>query len=693
LGLLITVGTILVLEALHLTGLPLPVPAGVLLLVVAAATYLDGVRRGLVAAVLAVVYEFYAYVQHGTALQDASGPPVRAVVLSFVTFAVVGMVALFRRQLDELLRNERVLLEAAERARERAEADRQELARVLEDVQCAQEAMRMQASLLDAVGEAIIATDENGRITYWNDPAVRLFGRPVDQAATRSIEEVMPDPPHMRPRTVARIARCETWSGELEFQRADGQRLTVLVSDSPIRDEDGRCAGMVRVVTNVSAQKETERVQRLLADAGSALAASLDYESTIRTVARLCVPYFADGCVVDVVESDGVALRLEAAHAEPRVEDVVRGARTRHPLDLASDDPVAGVIRTGLPVIFDTLTEAQLAGFAEDEEHLEALRRMDVGSAIVMPLRAAGQTLGAMSFWRGRAGAAFRNTDLLLAEEIATRAAMAIQQARLFETALTASKAKSDFLAVMSHELRTPLTTIVGYTDLILGGVPDQVPEQARAYIERVRVAAGHLLGLIEQILVYARLDTSPERPRPERIELARFLREAAQLMEPVAQEKGIGFGLDLPPSETVVESDPTRLRQILLNLLSNAVKFTGRGEIRLGATTDGESVTIQVSDTGIGIAAEHLDRVFEPFWQVDQSPTRRTGGAGLGLAVTHRIARYLGGSIRVSSVLGEGTTFELDLPARWRGEVEGEGGYGRMLVGAQARDAGSMRS
>ncbi|MGD8278304.1 MAG: hypothetical protein PVH00_09780, partial [Gemmatimonadota bacterium] len=101
LGLLITVGTILVLEALHLTGLPLPVPAGVLLLVVAAATYLDGVRRGLVAAVLAVVYEFYAYVQHGTALQDASGPPVRAVVLSFVTFAVVGMVALFRRQLDE----------------------------------------------------------------------------------------------------------------------------------------------------------------------------------------------------------------------------------------------------------------------------------------------------------------------------------------------------------------------------------------------------------------------------------------------------------------------------------------------------------------------------------------------------------------------------------------------------------------
>jgi signal transduction histidine kinase len=227
----------------------------------------------------------------------------------------------------------------------------------------------------------------------------------------------------------------------------------------------------------------------------------------------------------------------------------------------------------------------------------------------------------------------------------------------------------------------------------MLGGVPEQVPEQARAYIERVRVAAGHLLGLIEQILVYARLETSPERPRPERIELSRFLREAALLMEPVAQEKGIGFGLDLPPAETTLETDPTKLRQILLNLLSNAVKFTDRGEIRLGATTDGELVTIVVSDTGIGIAEENLERVFDPFWQVDQSPTRRAGGAGLGLAVTRRIATYLGGSVRVTSEVAAGTTFELDLPVRWRGEAEGHGGYGRMLVNVKPREPEPARS
>jgi len=692
-GLLITVCTILVLEALHLTGLSLPIPAGALLLVVGVATYLEGMRRGLIVAALAVAYEVYAYVQHGTALQDPSGPPVRMVVLSLLTFFVVGMVALFRRQLDELLRTERILLEEAEQARERAEAGRRDLQRALEDVQCAEEALRMQASLLGAVGEAIVATDEHGRITYWNSPAARLFGRTVEQAATRSIDEVIPDPRRTRTPTIARIAGGEPWTGELDFVRPDGARITVLASDSPIRDESGRCVGMVRVATNVTAQKETERVQRLLADAGSALAASLDYESTIRTVARLCVPVFADGCVVDVVEADGTAVRLEAAHTEPRVEDVVRGARTRYPLDLDSDDPVAGVIRTGLPVIFDTVTEAQLASFSEDDEHLEALRRMDVGSVIVMPLRAGGRTLGAISFWRGRAGTGFRNADLLLAEEIAMRAGMAIQQARLFETALASSKAKSDFLAVTSHELRTPLTTIVGYADLMLGGVPEQVPEQARAYIERIRVAAGHLLGLIEQILVYARLETSPEPPRPERVELTRFLREATQLMEPVAQEKGIGFGLDLPPSETTVETDPMKLRQILLNVLSNAVKFTDRGEIRLGAATDGERITISVSDTGVGIAPEHVDHVFEPFWQVDQSPTRRTGGAGLGLAVTHRLATYLGGSIRVSSEPGRGTTFEIDLPVHWPGDADRKGSPGPILASGPPRRTEAARS
>lgn len=665
-GLLLTLSVILVLEVIHQADLPLPVPAGILLLVVATAAYLEGVRRGLLAALAAVAYEVYAYFQHGTALLDPSWPATRVVALVVVTFAIVGMVAVFRWQLDQLLHSERELLEQAEN-------DRQRLAVALEQVESAQEALRMQASLLSAVGQGIVATDEFGRITYWNQPAERLFRRTVQQAATRPITEVMPEPRSTEGSTLERIKRGRGWTGEIEFQRADGSVATVLVSDSPIRDESGRCTGMVRVATDVTTQKNVERAQRLLADSGSALAASLDYEATIRTVARLCVPGFADGCAVDIVEADGTAWRIEVAHADPIVEEKVRGTRRRYPLRLESDDPVAGVIRTGLPVIATNVTEEQLARFAEDAEHLEILRTMDFGSAIIVPLRATGRTLGAMVFWRGHTNRRFQESDALLAEEIATRAATAIQQARLFETALTANKAKSDFLAVMSHELRTPLTTIVGYTDLMLGGVPRELNEQTRSYVDRIRIAAQHLLGLIEQILVYTRLETGREEPRPERIGVARFLQESATLIEPVAKEKGIGFAVDLPPAELTIETDSTKLRQILLNLLSNAVKFTERGTVRLRAEAQHERITISVSDTGIGIAPKDIDRVFEPFWQVDQSPTRRAGGAGLGLAVTRRLATYLGGEVSVRSEEGNGTTFLVRLPAKWRGASPAE--------------------
>jgi PAS domain S-box-containing protein len=667
-GLFLTVVTILAIEILHKVGLVPPVPAGFLILAVALAAYLDGARQGLLAGGLAFAYEIYAYLQHGTVLADPSYPWLRAVGLGLITFAVIGMVATFRRRLDGLLQNERVLVEQAEAARQHAERGRQELAEALVRVELAQEALRMQASLLTAVGEGIAATDEAGRIIYWNEPAERLFGRSVAQVATRPIDEVMPDPPGVPVPTLKRIAHCDAWAGELSVRRPDGTLITVLASDSPIRSEAGGCTGMVRVLTDVTAQKQAERTQRLLADAGSALAASLDYESTLRTVARLCVPVFADGCAVDVVEADGMAWRLETAHEDPRVEEAVRGTRRRHPLALDSDDPTAGVIRTGLPVFATSVTEAALEQFARDREHFESLRAMDIASVIAVPLRATGRTLGAMTFWRGALSPRFRESDLLLAEEIASRAATAIQQARLFETALGASKAKSDFLAVMSHELRTPLTTIVGYTDLMLDGVPQPMPEAARTYSGRIRVAARHLLGLIEQILIYARTESGREQPRPERIELAGFLRETAALVEPVALERGIGFAVELPDAELGIETDATKLRQILLNLLSNAVKFTEAGGVRLTAEPVDGKIAITVSDTGIGIAAEHLTQVFDPFWQVDQSPTRRAGGTGLGLAVSRRLATWLGGDIRVRSEEGQGTAFTVTLPMRWTG-------------------------
>jgi signal transduction histidine kinase len=257
----------------------------------------------------------------------------------------------------------------------------------------------------------------------------------------------------------------------------------------------------------------------------------------------------------------------------------------------------------------------------------------------------------------------YNRHDLALMTELARRAAFAIDNAMLYETASMANQSKSDFLAVMSHELRTPLTTVMGYTDLLLAGVPNPLTSQSQVYVGRIRSAAWHLLGLIEQILIYARLEVGREQVHVEKAPLARVLREAAELIEPVALEKGLTFGLTEPPSNATIETDVTKLRQILLNLLSNAVKFTDQGEIHLEAQVTPHDVLFFVRDTGVGILPEHQHRVFEPFWQVDQSATRKEGGTGIGLSLSRKLAGLLGGDISVQSTPEEGTVFTVKLP------------------------------
>jgi signal transduction histidine kinase len=442
--------------------------------------------------------------------------------------------------------------------------------------------------------------------------------------------------------------------------------MPVLVTDSPFHDDDGRPAGMVRVVTDLSLRRKAEETQRLLADAGAVLAGSLDYTSTLRALSRIVVPALADCCIVDVLGEDGRPERTEISHVNPAQELLAREMRERYPIDPDSPDhPTAQVLRTGRPRLFTTVPEETVRRIAFDKEHLARMRELNYRSVMVVPLRASGRTLGSLSFFIAGSNRRYGEEDLALAEDLARRAATAIEHARLYEQALLANQAKADFLAVMSHELRTPLTTVMGYADLLLGGLPEPIGDRAHVYVERLRGAAAHLLGLIDQILVYARLDLGRAELHPERALVGDLLRDAAALIEPVAAERGIAFHVD-PPEPHTIETDITKLRQILLNLLANAVKFTDEGEVRMCARREGREIVFEVRDTGIGIEPDQMDRVFDPFWQVDQSATRRVGGTGLGLSVSRRLARFLGGDVTVASQAGAGTSFFVRLPERW---------------------------
>jgi PAS domain S-box-containing protein len=236
-----------------------------------------------------------------------------------------------------------------------------------------------------------------------------------------------------------------------------------------------------------------------------------------------------------------------------------------------------------------------------------------------------------------------------------------LQAAR--DAAEAASRAKSQFLAVISHELRTPLTAVIGYSDLLETGVLGELQEPQKQPLSRIRHSAWHLVELIDEILSFSRAEAGKEQVRLQETDAADVVGSVVSLLEPEATRRGVRLNGHVPMPARVI-TDSGKLRQIVMNLVGNAVKFTDHGEVSvLLETSDGGSVTIRVRDTGPGIPQDQLEHIFEPFTQCDQEHTREKGGAGLGLAVSRRLARLLGGDVHVESVPGLGSTFSLTLP------------------------------
>lgn len=455
--------------------------------------------------------------------------------------------------------------------------------------------------------------------------------------------------------------RLPSWRSEMRLRRADGSTAFVL-NRARILYRGGRPMRAVGTLVDLTPQKRAEERQRFLGEATALLASSMDYGSRLALLARLAVPMLGDICVVDMLGDDGSVQRVEAVTSVGARRGLTR-ALLGYPPRRAGRTGVGQVLKSGEPVLEPRVEDAGLRLVAEGPEHLDVLRDLGIHSAMMLPLRARDRTLGALTFL-SLGNRSLGPADLELAGELADRAALAIDNARLFRDAQQASRAKSDFLSVISHELRTPLSAVLGYAELVLSGVPGELTAAQQRYIERLQMSGTQLLRLVEEILDFSRIDAGSRNVHPRACDAAEVAREAAMAVEPLAMTRGLSLELNLD-TPLPVRTDPDRLRQVLVNLLTNAVKYTERGSVVLEAVPGAEDggVVLRVADTGLGIRPEDRERIFEPFWQADQSSTRRVGGLGLGLAVVRRLVHLLGAEITVDSEPGRGSTFELRLP------------------------------
>lgn len=527
------------------------------------------------------------------------------------------------------------------------------------------------AAIVDSAEDAIIAKDLNGIIQACNAAGERLFGYTAAEMIGRSVRMLIPpDRQSEEDDILARLRRGERVEHFVTVRMAkDGRRIDVALTISPVRDDNGTIIGASKIGRDITRQKhseserlrlmqETAAITETLHDVGALVTSDLDRSKVVQAVTdkatELTDAEFG-AFFYNVVDARGEAYTLYTISGVPReafskfpmprntgiFEPTFKGTHVVRSADITQDPqyghnpPYHGMPRGHLPV----------------------------RSYLAVPVKGrGGEVIGGLFFGHSEVGV-FQPHHERIAVGIASWAAVALENARLFASVQEASRLKDEFLASLSHELRTPLNAILGYVRMLHAGMlsPDK-QTKAIATIER---NATSLTQIVEDVLDISRIVSGKIRLNVRSVDLPLVVQDAIDVIAPAADAKGVRVESVLDPQAGPISGDPERLQQVFWNLLSNGVKFTPRGgKLQVRLERINSHIELTVSDTGVGIAPEFLPHVFERFRQAEGGTTRERGGLGLGLAIAKQLAELHGGTIEASSAgVGQGSTFRVKIP------------------------------
>jgi PAS domain S-box-containing protein len=532
--------------------------------------------------------------------------------------------------------------------------------------------------LAELAVEGVLIHD-NGLMLDANESFARMFGYELDELLGRNFFEFLTTPAS-REEILRRIRSGSKDRYEATGLRKDGSEIIVELSARTMTWRGRKVrVGTVHDITERkraeeaarrlieeqaarAAAEEAGRRARFLAEASRVLTSSFDYQTTLASLARLAVPELADFCVVDVIGERHTVERVGVAHVDPSKEPLLREAVRYARLRGSATYHMRRTLSDGESVLLPFITDDALAANAVNEDHLRLTMELRPRSLVSVPLRVADRVTGGLTLYVSDSGRRYGPDDLALAEELARRAALAVENARLYHAAEQATRARDEMLGVVAHDLRNPLNTVAMGASLLSELIPD-TQGSLRRQAEIMRRAADRMNRLIQDLLDVKRIESGRLAVEPRPAAPGALVAEAVEMLRPLATAGSLALEAEVGEDAPQVLADPPRVQQVLSNLVGNAIKFTpagGRVALRAEPLPDWE-VRFVVADTGPGIPPEELPHVFGQFWQARHTDRR---GIGLGLAIAKGIVEAHGGRIWVESQVGVGSNFYFTLPA-----------------------------
>ena len=530
-------------------------------------------------------------------------------------------------------------------------------------------------ALVEATTEMVWETDAGGLVDdmpYWRGVTGQTLAEVRGDGWLRAIHP--DDLERVSQRWREAIATGTTYESQYRVRMRDGGFRWYRARGVPLHAADGTISRWVGIFNEIDQLKRRDEGMRFLVQASAALTETLNEHTTLETLATLAVDHLADGAMITLVRDDGSFEHVTTRSRDGTTAAYAAETERMYPLPAGASSGYPRAIRTGEPELVppDALHETILPDIAVDAVHLERLRTLQMYSAMIVPLVARGTTMGAMTLvLHGSARRTpFDSADLALATELGRRAALALDNSRLFAAeraaraeAVQATRAKSELLAKVSHETRQPVHASIGWIDTLDMGLKGSLTDEQRDALRRVKQNQARLLTVLNDLLDMSTIEAGRLAVRIEDVVIADVMDVVDSVIAPLMREKGIVYDVRDFDGQCAVRADHEHLVGVLTNLLSNAAKFTPKGgRVSLASLVEENRMLLVVEDSGIGIGVEHLERVFEPFFQVEAGFTRTNGGTGLGLAIARQATSAMGGDLTVSSTVGVGSRFTVSL-------------------------------